>query len=282
MKLHHTKNGLPVRVLALDVVDGGVGDVVVDGLHPLRGQRPGVLDGLLADRSVLRVVGFGGHLVGGLALQHSARVRQFVEHWELVLVRVVELLRLFLGVEVIEVAEELVEAVHGRQVLVHVAEVVLAELAGGVAQRLEQFGDRRVLGGPADIGARNADLAHSGAVHALSADERRPARRAALLAVGVGEAHALVGDPVDVRCAVAHQAVAVATQVADADVVAPDDQDVRFAVRHCHAPSFEPRPNQLCDLTLLRRVLLRRGFRRLPTKIHGTVRHCLADRVAES
>ena len=50
-------------VLALDVVDGAVGDVVVDGLHPLGGQRAGVLDGLLADRAELLVVGFGRHLV---------------------------------------------------------------------------------------------------------------------------------------------------------------------------------------------------------------------------
>ena len=68
---------------------------------------------------------------------------KFVQPRELVLVRVVELLGLLLGVEVIEVAVELVEPVHGRQVLVQVAEVVLAELAGGVAERLEQFGDRR-------------------------------------------------------------------------------------------------------------------------------------------
>jgi hypothetical protein len=40
--------------------------------------------------------------------------------------------------------------VHGRQVLVAVAEVVLAELAGGVAERLEQLGDGRVLGLEAD------------------------------------------------------------------------------------------------------------------------------------
>ena len=39
----------------------------------------------------------------------------------------------FHRVEVIEVAEELVEAVDGGQELVPVAEVVLAELAGGVA-----------------------------------------------------------------------------------------------------------------------------------------------------
>jgi hypothetical protein len=39
---------------------------------------------------------------------------------------------------VVEVAEELVEAVVRRQVLVAVAEVVLAELAGGVAEALSR------------------------------------------------------------------------------------------------------------------------------------------------
>ena len=55
------------------------------------------------------------------------------------------ILGLFLGVQVVEVSEKLVEAVHGRQVFVAVAQVVLAELAGRVAQRLEQLGDRRVF-----------------------------------------------------------------------------------------------------------------------------------------
>ena len=41
--------------------------------------------------------------------------------------------RLLFRVEVVEVAEELVEAVVGRQVLIAVAEVVIAELAGRVA-----------------------------------------------------------------------------------------------------------------------------------------------------
>ena len=45
----------------------------------------------------------------------------------------------------IEVAEKFVEAVHRRQVLVAVAEVVLADLAGRVAERLEQFGDGRIF-----------------------------------------------------------------------------------------------------------------------------------------
>jgi hypothetical protein len=64
------------------------------------------------------------------------------------------------------------------------------------------------------------------AQHALAGDERRPAGRAALLAVGVGEPHPLIGDPVDVRRPVAHQPVAVTAQVGDPDVIASDHQDV--------------------------------------------------------
>ena len=54
--------------------------------------------------------------------------------------------RLVLGIQVIEVAEELVEAVHGRQEFVAVAEMVLAELPGCIALRLQQLSDGRVLG----------------------------------------------------------------------------------------------------------------------------------------
>jgi len=45
-------------------------------------------------------------------------------------------------VEVIQVAEELVEAVDGGQELILVAKMVLTELAGGVALRFERGGDR--------------------------------------------------------------------------------------------------------------------------------------------
>ena len=136
------------------------------------------------------------------------------------------MLRLLLGVEVVEVAEELVEAVRRREELVLVAEVVLAELPRRVSEWLEQLGDRRVLGVQPDVGAWHAHLAEPGAERALTGDERRPPGGAALLAVGVGEAHPLVGDPVDVRRPVAHQPVAVAAQVRDPDVVTPDDEDV--------------------------------------------------------
>ena len=45
------------------------------------------------------------------------------------------------GVEVIQIAEELVEAVHAGKIFVQVAEMILAKLAGGVAHRLERRSD---------------------------------------------------------------------------------------------------------------------------------------------
>jgi hypothetical protein len=40
-------------------------------------------------------------------------------------------------IEMVQIAEEFVEAMHGRQKLVPVAKVVLAELSGGVPHRLQ-------------------------------------------------------------------------------------------------------------------------------------------------
>jgi hypothetical protein len=67
-----------------------------------------------------------------------------------------------LGIQVIEVAEELVEAVVARQMLVAVAQMVLAELAGGVALGFEQFGDGWIFSAQPFFGAGHADLAESG------------------------------------------------------------------------------------------------------------------------
>jgi hypothetical protein len=62
-------------------------------------------------------------------MQHAARSELLPE---LRVLRIVDVLRLLLGVEMVEVAEELVESVHGGQELVAVAEMVLAELAGRI------------------------------------------------------------------------------------------------------------------------------------------------------
>ena len=102
----------------------GVERLVVDRLHALLGQRTGVFDRLLADlaeaRIDRRIVG-----VGGQGVEHAARAELRTERG---ILRIVLVLRLLLGIQVIEIAEELVEAVQRRQKLVLVAEMVLAEL----------------------------------------------------------------------------------------------------------------------------------------------------------
>ena len=76
---------------------------------------------------------------------HLSTPRGTEFEFELGVLGIVGVLRLVLGIQVIEIAEELVEAMNRRQKLVAVAEMVLAELPGHVAERLEQFGERRIL-----------------------------------------------------------------------------------------------------------------------------------------
>ena len=122
VKLHQTKNGVARGVLALDVIDCDV--------RRLR-RRWSPSASCSAARCLrwsacrpARTSESSGSVdtsACGLALEHAARMRQLVEQRELILVRIVRLLGFFLGVEVIQVAEELVEPVHRRQVLVQVA-----------------------------------------------------------------------------------------------------------------------------------------------------------------
>jgi hypothetical protein len=165
-------------------------------------------------------------------VQHAARPEPLLE---LGILRVVGVLGLFLRVQVVEVAEELVEPVHRGQELVAVAEVVLAELAGDVAHGLQDLGDGGVLGLEAHIGSRQPHLGEAGADGGLAGDECRAAGGAALLAVPVGVHAAFPGDPVDVGRAVAHHAVVVGADIEPTDVIAPDDEDVRLA--GCHGAS---------------------------------------------
>ena len=187
-------------------------DLFVDGFHALLGQRAGVRDRLPA-------------LAVGQAVEHAARSELLLEFR---ILGIVGQFRFFLGVEVIEVAEEFVEAVHARQVFVPIAQMVLAELAGGVAERLKQLSDGRVFLLQANGGAGHADLGQAGADRVLAAYEGRAAGGAALLRVPVGEGRPFFADAVDVGGPVAHHALAIAADVPHADVVAPEDQDIGF------------------------------------------------------
>ena len=102
-------------------------------------------------------------------------------------------------VEVIQVAEELVEPVDGGQELIEIAEVVLAELARGITHVLQRGGNRAGLGGQPDLGAGLADRGHARADGQFAGDEVRATRRATRLGVVVGEQHALFGELVEVR-----------------------------------------------------------------------------------
>ena len=183
VEFHQHEERLVVLDRLLHELEAGVEELLVDRLHALDRQRAGVLD-------LLRAVGVGP------GVEHAARPELLLE---LGVLRIVRILRLLLGVQVVEVAEELVEAVRGRQELVAVAEVVLAELAGDVAERLQHVGDGRVFGLQPEVGAGQPDLGEAGADRRLAGDERRAAGRAALLPVPVGEVAALLGDAVDVR-----------------------------------------------------------------------------------
>ena len=87
-------------------------------------------------------------------MEDTARPEAIMEVGETLGAGIVRVLRLFLGVEVIEVSEELVEAMDRGEVLVAVAQVVLAELTGGVPMRLEEIGDCRISVGEAFLRAR--------------------------------------------------------------------------------------------------------------------------------
>ena len=71
----------------------------------------------------------------------------------------------------VQVAEKLVEAVVAGQEFVLVAQVILAELAGGVTQRLEQFRDGGVLCLQADIRPGQANFQQTGAQGVLAGDK---------------------------------------------------------------------------------------------------------------
>ena len=151
---------------------------------------------------------------------------------EILLGRIVVHLGLFLGVQVIEIAEEFIEAVHSGQKLVQVSQVVLAELSCRIAVVLEEIGDGHGLGLQTYGRGRDPDLREASAVDTLPGDEGGPPRGAGLLAVRVGEQHAFFREPVDIGGPVAHEPECVAAQVRDADVIPPDDENIGLFFSH--------------------------------------------------
>ena len=215
---------LLVAVRAVDEVKRGAEKFLVHCLHAFLGEWAGIGAALLAPLAETRILArrIGN---GRRAAKDAARTETQLE---LSILRIVGVLGLVLGVQVVEIAKELVEAVNRRQKLIAVAEMVLTELSGHIALRLEQLGKRRVLLRQSFLRSRQAYFQKSSAQRTLAGDERGAAGSARLLAVIVGEDRAFVGDAVDVGRAVAHHAAVVGTDVPVANIIAHNHKDVGF------------------------------------------------------
>jgi hypothetical protein len=135
---------LAVLLSLIHETESEVADFVVDRFHALGIERTGILDPLHADLAPARHHRGIIH-VGGPAVDHVARTDDVQQ-----VLRIVGMCRIFHRIEVIQIAEEFVEAVDGRQELVQVAKVILAELAGGVTHRFQRRRDGHRLGRYAD------------------------------------------------------------------------------------------------------------------------------------
>src|SRR6516225_9918754 len=114
-----------------------------------------------------------------------------------------------------------------------VAQMVLAELPGGIAEGLEHVGDGGVIGAEPKRGGRQADLGEAGADRGLAGDKRGASSRATLLGIPVGKQRPLLCDPIDIGRAVSHHAEVVGAYIRPANVIAHDEKDIGLLVaRH--------------------------------------------------
>src|ERR1700722_17376440 len=142
--------------------------------------------------------------------------------------RIVVLVRLFHGIEVVEDSVELVEPVYGRQIFVAVAQMIFANLRGRVTFGLKQFRNRRIPILDALFRAWQTYHQETSSKRNLPQDECGSSSRAGLLRVVIGEERAVAGNSIDVRGATAHHATVVSTDIPDADIIGHDDDNVGF------------------------------------------------------
>ena len=112
---------LALLVGFVNEAQGLIGYLVVDRLHTFLRQGTGILNPLSA-------------FAIGPAVKHASGSKPLPEFRVL---RIINILRLLLGIQMIQIAKELVEAVKRGEELVLVSQMVLAKLAGHVTQRLE-------------------------------------------------------------------------------------------------------------------------------------------------
>ena len=231
-------------VVAVEKVDDLGRDLFVHRLRPLQGQRALV---------VARLVSLGA--VGRVAPQHRARGRQAgrglrvdrtgylrnpgdrrilarrrdaLHEWGLVDVGEAHLLH---RVQMVEIPPILLEAVGRGQSRSVIAQMVLAKLAGSVAEIEKEFGDSRGSGPQVGGAARKLRRDQTGTQRIHAGEEGVAPGGAALHGEIVHELGALMADAVDVGRFPDHQALMVDARLHPADVVAHDEQDVGLCIK---------------------------------------------------
>src|SRR4029077_5854690 len=138
-------------------VDGEVAYFVVYRFHALRIERTGILDPLHPDLAPARHFGWIV-FVGGPAMNHVTRADNVQE-----VLRIVGVCRVFHRVEMIEVTKELIEAMNRGQKFVPVTKMVLAELPGRIAHRLQNRCNGDGVSGYSNRSTRLTYCSHAGA-----------------------------------------------------------------------------------------------------------------------
>ena len=126
----------------------------------------------------------------------------------------------------VEVAEELVEAMDGWQKSVLVTEMDLAELTSRIAHRPQHRGYGRSFIRHSQWCARLSNRRQPGADWKLAGNEICATGRATRLRVVIGEPHALRGKPIKMGRPACHDALVVDPDIEPADVITHNEDDV--------------------------------------------------------
>jgi hypothetical protein len=116
----------------------------------------------------------------------------------------------------------------GRQRCGMVAQVILAELAGGIAEIVQKLGERRRTGPQIRRATGKLWWNHAGAQRMHSGEKSVASGGAALLGIIGHEFSAFAPDAVDIWRFSDHQSFMVDARLHDADIVAHDEQYVRL------------------------------------------------------
>ncbi len=129
-------------------------------------------------------------------------------------------------VEVVEIAEKLVETVTMRQMFLAVAKMVLAELGSGIAMHLQYLCDSRIFRRHTLRRACTSHGGQPGARRHLAGDKRRAACGARWLRIERSQLDPVRRDLVDIRGRHTHDVSAETADIGIADIVAENDEYV--------------------------------------------------------